>query len=832
MHACHNSSAVRAHAPGPLNEMPQEIWTQLVVSHISLSEGRTITSLACVSRLFAQWMKSHIRPVALYRALENASKSEPATALHRCMSTLYDLGEVNPAYRLELFLRVSTTLGRHFRGQASDAHIDTLLASMEHLPQADQPAALLGLVWDHGSAPLCTTQPRYLKMASRIGTLQPSAAQVSLTETLARHISDGDDEDYARRTQLFLDICMRLQPVHHAQVVSHVLHLIDGYPQVMFYSSHGKPVDQEKQQHNKKVLLWGLHQCLQSMPIKALPLDQQILLLGRAAVMPAMLADADEANRMAVGLLQMTQTEGDNSYWLHTPQNGRDLDHCMEDMLEKVFEHGVQQSLHRFQRLYQAMAHLPPSIQVRWMRSIIIRCARYANPGVTPALIVATAQAARQFTRDQLDRLYDLFAVCLTPGPLRGVESYSLLQPAKINSPEQSAYMHRFKVNCGQLMHNLRDTTADVACKLLAGINGAYERNHPLDDILPSSSQFTVELYGHFLKQALDFLQSVPLANAADCLLQWRMPRRYGLDARSGDDQVVSLLMALHKACNDSGLVSQEQQKTALSALMEDAVSVIDHSPVRNRHLFAALSAFSDSVYADVLCHLLETRHMGLAHTDVLFSSVVEAAGTLPEALQTKVLKTAAYQLGHFPEYRPIFPHSPATLHEQREAEFEQNHPGLQASNAELHAYIQPGCVTCLEGFGQLLDAMNRLPPRYQADVLRILCNADNFFRFSNGRLSKEEALTCSMRLLSSIISLPNEMMAIRTKGFLDWLNHFRLAFQGRLHALAENRLLAILFALPAKEGEPMFNAYLAKITYAPEKAALQEQARLNWKTD
>jgi hypothetical protein len=194
-------------------------------------------------------------------------------------------------------------------------------------------------------------------------------------------------------------------------------------------------------------------------------------------------------------------------------------------------------------------------------------------------------------------------------------------------------------------------------------------------------------------------------------------------------------------------------------------------------------------------------------------------------------LKTAAYQLRHFPEHGKYFTDDPSTLHEYRKRQFEKIHPGLETSDQELHVYAQPGCVTRVQGFGQLLEVMRALPPRYQAEVMSILCNEDNFFRFSNGFLSDEEALECSMRLLALIISLPDEMAVNRGKVFSDWLDHFASTFQGRHHAPAENRLLAILFALPAKDGEPMFRAYLSTITYAPEKAALQERARLHWAT-
>ena len=43
-------------------------------------------------------------------------------------------------------------------------------------------------------------------------------------------------------------------------------------------------------------------------------------------------------------------------------------------------------------------------------------------------------------------------------------------------------------------------------------------------------------------------------------------------------------------------------------------------------NLLAALAEFPDAVCAQVLSHLLANRYMGLAHVDVLFASIVEAA--------------------------------------------------------------------------------------------------------------------------------------------------------------------------------------------------------------
>jgi len=145
-----------------------------VVKHIALREGRAITNLACVSRLFAHWTKPHLRPVALYRELEGAADGTPEIALRQSMSALYDLADVDEAHRLELFLLVSDTLQRHFPGKAIAPHIDTLLASMERLPLPDQPAALLHIMTNHSLGPNGPTVPRYLRIASRVGALPPS----------------------------------------------------------------------------------------------------------------------------------------------------------------------------------------------------------------------------------------------------------------------------------------------------------------------------------------------------------------------------------------------------------------------------------------------------------------------------------------------------------------------------------------------------------------------------------------------------------------------------------------------------------------------------------
>jgi hypothetical protein len=162
--------------------------------------------------------------------------------------------------------------------------------------------------------------------------------------------------------------------VHRAQVLSHLLDIVDAYPKAMSDPDNDNPANWEEQ-HNRRMLLCGLHQCLQSMRITALPLDQQILLLIRATAMPAMLADTDEADKMAVSLLEMMRTEGDNADWFNTPQGEKSLYDFIEHMLERLFARGSQQSIHRFGHLYQAMANLPQSIQTAMMQAILIRCA-------------------------------------------------------------------------------------------------------------------------------------------------------------------------------------------------------------------------------------------------------------------------------------------------------------------------------------------------------------------------------------------------------------------------------------------------------------------------
>ena len=540
MHTSPASSAVRTQEPGLPNVLPQDVWIRLVVNHISLREGRAITSLACVNRVFSQWLSPYRQPVARYSALDNAGNGTPQQALHLCMSTLYDLADVTPAHRLELFLKVGTVLGNHFSAEAIEPHIDTLLAGIQHLPRADKPDALLDLVQRYSSLRFYTTQPRYMKMASHIRSLPPSATQARLTELLGSHIPDGaagDANEYAKRAQVFLDICTQLQPTHCAQVLSQLLHFIFLYPAEMSVLNKGNPLEREARQQNWEALLWSiLQQGLQSLPLSALPRDQRVLLLGRATVMPALLASTDDADRMAIRLLETTQNDVDNADWSHAARGERSLPECIEHMLEKLFSRGSQQSMYRFERIFRTMAHLPPSMQTSTMQATLIRCASHAYPGVTPVLIAATAQVAHPFPQDQRKRLYDLLALCLTPGPFRSLDSHSRLQSVRIDPSEQSAYLHRFELNCVDLIDHLRSATPDAACKLLAGINGAYERDRLLDNILPASKDFPAALYGHFLKQAQAFLESLAPTAAAEYLLQWKIPRRYSSGARSIDD--------------------------------------------------------------------------------------------------------------------------------------------------------------------------------------------------------------------------------------------------------------------------------------------------------
>ena len=827
MDSVNTSSTSRTSADSPLEPIPSDIWTCIVVRHIALREGRTITSLACVSSLFAQWTRPHLKPVALYRELDSAREGTAETARRQAMSTLYDLPGVDQAHRLELFLLVSDTLWRHFPGAAIEPHISAMLASMEHLPRADQPKALLGLLDNHGTDPLCATRPRYLAMAARIGVMTPSADQASLARILSSEMTDVNGKEFLAKAQAFLDMCRRLQPTHRAEVLSHLLQ-VGSFLQAMSYPFQGDPIDREQVLHNRAVLMWGIHDCLQSIQVDALPVEERTVLLGRALFMPAFLKGADEADRMAISLLRMVPPGEGDFYSRNMEGLWGSFGECVENLLEQVFEHGPRQSIHRFQRLYAAMAHLPPSCQIGWMRSILTRCAKNAEAGVTPALIVATMQAALALPGVELQLLYDLFAVCLNPGPLRKMHAYPFLQPAAIELSERPDYLQRFDANCHDLMHALGDAAPEAAARLLAGINSAYTEVRTLE-MLPSPGPFRTELYGRFLEHALAFLQSLPPADAAGCLLQWRLPLSSGPDARATDDRVIALLSALQSMARDSDAAPPAKQQAALAALMEDVLIDPDNSPARNRRLLAALSVFPDDVCAGVLSHLLATRYLSVEAFDVLFASIVEAAGRLPDALRCAVLTTATAQLQRFPILRRLHDTDPKTLLEMRQCALDRRHPGLKAMNPELHAYLQPGCVSRMEGLTLLLDAMQTLPAPHRAGLLRLLSKRDTFFAFANVHIAVTDQLECSMGLLSGILSLPHDVGTMRADVYAVWIKHFTYQFQSEIRETAENRLLASLFALPAREGRPLFEAYVDRIGYAPSKAALRQRALANW---
>jgi hypothetical protein len=368
----------------------------------------------------------------------------------------------------------------------------------------------------------------------------------------------------------------------------------------------------------------------------------------------------------------------------------------------------------------------------------------------------------------------------------------------------------------------------DVAGKLLADINNQYLQTGPAHERLPGPSAFRAALYACFLKNALDYLQSQPSSAAADCLLQWRLPFPAGIDGRQADDLVISLLAALKGIGRDGGEVWLDKQTAALAAVMSDAVNVGDHSPARNRRLLAVLAGFPDAVCARVLSQLLADRQMDLAHSDVLFASIVEAAGRLPDAYRAGVLTAAASQLQHFPIQRKMLSTDPDTLLEARQQEFDRAHPRLQASDPELHAYLQPGCVSPMEGLTLLLDAMQTLPAPHRAGLLGLLSKRDTFFAFANGRMTVQDQLECSMRLLSRIIGLPDDADVMRAKVPGIWVEHFMDQFSG-MRKEAEDRLLAMLFALSAREGRPLFEPYVDRIGYAPSKAALRQRALANW---
>jgi hypothetical protein len=342
---------------------------------------------------------------------------------------------------------------------------------------------------------------------------------------------------------------------------------------------------------------------------------------------------------MATSLLRMIPPGDGDFYWKRNAEYGEVFGDLVESMLKQVFERCSRHSVHRFQCLYQAMAHLRPTSQFYWMRDIVLYCGGLAEAGVTPSLIVATAQAALQLDQAQpeLKQLYDLFALCLNPAPLRLPDHSMLMEPATVDSSGQLVYTQRFDANCSELIQLLQEVKPDIAGRLLAGINGAYQEYRPFEDILPllpPPRQFKEELYARFLKQALALLQSLPLADSTPYLLQLRLPRLSSIDARQADDWTSSLMTAVAQTSRDNSLVSPEEQSNVVVELLENGVNVRYHSPARNRRLLAALAAFPDAVGANVLARLLSSERMSLVHADVLFASVIEAAARLPAALQ------------------------------------------------------------------------------------------------------------------------------------------------------------------------------------------------------
>lgn len=833
MHTSPIMSAIRTHAPDLLDGIPDDVLTHIVVSHISLREGRTLTSLACVSRAFAEWMKPHRKPIQLYHELKNATEATPATALHLCMGALYDLADINPVHRLELFLCVSATLRRHFPGRTIEPHVNTLLASMAHLAPVEQPAALLGLMETHGPDPLCLTKPRYVDMAGRIGALVPCAAQSELANILGMRMAGLSSSDFAERAQAFLRMCLRLPPRARTEVTSHLLRRVAGFGEGMFYPYGEYPVDQKRLQHNKQVLLWGLHDCLQSIRMQELPVEEWMPLLGSAMIMPHSFPEAEEADKMAMSLMRMVPVGDDDSCRRCHGQQTESLDDQMEHMLVRVFERPPGQSIHRFQHLYQAMAHLPPSRQIDWMRAIMLNCAKRAEGGVTLALIVATAQAALNLDQAQpelrlpVKLLYDLFALCLNPATLRKTGHYPFVQPRAVDPAEQPGYTQRFDAKCRELMHLLQNIAPDMAGKLLVGINGAYQQSRYMEGMLPPGSLFKAELYERFLKQAIDFLRSLPPANSEACLLQWKLPDLHSTDARLADDWTSLLMKAVADISRDNDRVSVEQQTTALGDLLQNGIDVVLNSPARNQRVLAGLAAFPDAVCAHALVRLLEYQFMSFAHYDVLFANTIEAARRLPGDLRSSVLEAAVNGLTHFPD-----PHTMgitrSTLQQERDERLEHYYPDLQKSNPDMYAVMRPGHVSRIQGWALLLDAVQTLPIRYQSDRLIQLCDDTIFFRFSNNRLSHPDRAQCSMRLLSAIIGLPH---GLRGKAFFSWLRHADRQFyepqeRGRLEAA----MLPLLLALPADEGRPLLNAYLPTVWPEEERAALQQRVALHWK--
>lgn len=822
-------SPARPYCATMLHDVPADIWPR-IVKHISLRQGRSISSLACASKLLAQWMRPHLKPARLYRDLDNASRRPAPEPLHACMATLLELSYVNLAHRLELFLGVSAVLQQDSNGEAIAPHVNTLLLSMQSLPQPDQAAALLAIMNNAHAATVCATAPRYIALATRVAALDSSEEQLALAGKLYDLVADGDPDHFSVRVQAFLEMCARLQPAPQARLLCHLLWSIDvHYRQTLYLTSAPRQRDQVL--YRNQTMLAGIKACLQSLPMNALNLEDRTRLIGLALGMPAVLSDAMRADEMAISLLRMIPP-GENAFYGSMPTSSMRFDGCLERMLLDRFACEPGTSTLRFQRLYQAMAHLPQSRQMGWMRAILIHCAKKAEHGVTPALIVATAQAALALPEAEPRHLYDLFALCLNPGPLRKLNSYPCLQPAAIAPSDYPGYSLRFAANCAGLMHALRDVAPDVAATLLAGINRAYVERRPLEAMLPSPNQLSAKLYGHFLQEALAFLPSLPRAHAAGCLLQWRLPPPYGLDPRNADGRAIVLLTALKDVGRDGGPVSSGQLGIALAAVMQDAVDVEGHSPVRNCRLLAALAELPHAVCAEVLERLLASRYMSLANADVLFASVIEAAARLPDALRANLLAIAADRLRHFPQARSMFLSAPPALLEQREHALDDMHPGLRASDPELYAYIRPGCVTRMQGFALLLDAVETLPAPHQPGLLKKLAASEHFFPFSHGYLSMEEKSQCSMRLVSRIIGLPDDMSAIRAQAFSCWLKHVAdQSYDEKARTAIEDALVPLLLALPANDGKPLLDAYLATVSDASAKAALQERAATHWET-
>lgn len=833
IHTSPASSAIRTATPSPLEEMPPDIFRRIVVTHISLREGRAITSLACVSRAFAQRMTPHMAPLALrlYRTLGNAIQGSRAAALHDCMGTLYELPQVNPAHRLELFLLVSATLNHHFPGTAITPHIGTMLASLQHLESKNQAEALLSLVQTHHTSLFCGTKQQFADMASRVGALQPCLAQYKLAIILEPEISGHIGPEFPERVQAFLSMCMRLQPGYRTKALCHTLWGIALCGREKAYPGrYGFPDDDQQMKHNKGALLWGLHGCLQSLPMRDMPVEKQVLLLGKALIMPVLLDDVAEGDKMAISLLRMIPSEYGEFYWKRNAEYREVFGDLVESMLKQVFERDPRHSIHRFQSLYQAMAHLPSTSQIYWMRDIVLDRARRGEDGVTLALIVATAQAALQLSpaQPELKPLYDLFALCLNPAPLCKSHSYPPVKPPAVDPSAQAAYIQRFDARCSELMELLQNVAPDTAGKLLAGINGAYQEYSPLREMLPSPGALKEELYGCFLKQVLAFLQGLHPADSTACLLQLRLPRFALIDARH-DDWTSSLMAAVAHASRGNDRVSLEQQKTTLGDLVKNGIDVPHHSPARNRRVLAGLAEFPEAVCADVLIRLLEDQYMAHAHYDVLFASVIEVARWLPDILRSSVLGAAARGLSQFPEPQKRRS-TPLTLQQERNDRLEHDYPGLQTSNPDLYAVMRPGYVSRLDGWALLLDAVETLSVQHQADRLRQLCGNTLFFSFSNNRLSDQDKAQCSLRLLLAIIRLPNDL---RRDAFSSWLKHVdRQSYGSQERGTLQAALLPMLLALPASDGKPLLDAYLATVWSDADKAALRQRAALHWQDD